>query len=78
MHSLMVLFRVNSMFKTTNRVLFIAKATVEMVPNIISSLEYSSEGILKELDTELFQEANRILQVDLKDYGVIEINKIDE
>ena len=37
-------------------------------------IDYDTEGILKELDTEIFQAANNKLCIDLKDFGVKEIN----
>lgn len=49
----------------------IAPDTVEYASDMI---DYSSEGILKELDTEIFQDANKELHIDIKDYGVTEIN----
>jgi len=44
--------------------------------NIDGSIDYSTKGILHKIDTEIFKEANKELGVDLKDFGVVEINNI--
>jgi len=43
-----------------------------------NDIDYNTEGILKELDTEIFQAANDKLCIDLKDFGVKEINELDD